>query len=87
MGQIVLLNSHLAYKREGVGTPHLCTIILNPDNTVRVEVDQDKFYERSIMEDWEVLKPKEISDPDGKQSEDWVGDSMIDDPEDKKPDD
>merc|ERR1740123_1978690 len=38
-------------------------------------------------EDWEVLKPKEISDPEDKKPDDWVDDSMIDDPEDKKPDD
>merc|ERR1712003_580454 len=41
----------------------------------------------SIKEDWEVLKPKEIPDPDNKKPEDWVDSSMMDDPEDKKPDD
>merc|ERR1711972_956470 len=39
------------------------------------------------MGDWEMLKPKEISDPDDKKPDDWVDDSMMDDPEDKKPDD
>merc|ERR1711979_183918 len=62
-------------------------MILKPDNTVRVEIDQEKIYEGSIKEDWEVLKPKEISDPEDKKPDDWVDDSMIDDPEDKKPDD
>merc|ERR1712087_442732 len=38
-------------------------------------------------EDWEVLKPKEIPDPEDKKPEDWVDSSMMDDPEDKKPDD
>merc|ERR1719205_481571 len=52
-----------------------------------LEIDQEKIYEGSIKEDWEVLKPKEISDPDDKKPDDWVDDSMIDDPEDKKPDD
>merc|ERR1712154_549852 len=54
---------------------------------VRVEIDQEKIYEGSIKEDWEMLKPKEISDPDDKKPDDWVDDSMMDDPEDKKPDD
>merc|ERR1712139_507742 len=58
-----------------------------PDNTVRVEIDQDIFYEGSIKDDWEVLAPKEISDPTDKKPSDWVEDSMMDDPEDKKPDD
>merc|ERR1719421_2521366 len=39
------------------------------------------------QDDWEMLKPKRISDPDDKKPADWVDDSMIDDPEDKKPDD
>merc|ERR1711979_149398 len=38
-------------------------------------------------DDWEVLAPKEISDPEDKKPEDWVDSSMMDDPEDKKPDD
>merc|ERR1711881_330441 len=38
-------------------------------------------------EDWEVLKPKKISDPDDKKPSDWVEDAMMDDPADKKPDD
>merc|ERR1712060_21600 len=51
------------------------------------EIDEEKIYEGSIKEDWEVLKPKEISDPEDKKPDDWTDDSMIDDPEDKKPDD
>merc|ERR1711866_31465 len=76
-----------AYKQENEGTSHLYRMILKKDNTVRVEVDQDKIYEGSIKEDWEVLKPKEISDPDDKKPADWADDSMMDDPDTKKPDD
>merc|ERR1712086_651130 len=71
----------------GEGTSHLYRMVLKPDNTVRVEIDEEKIYEGSIKEDWEVLAPKEISDPDDKKPSDWSDDSMIDDPEDKKPDD
>merc|ERR1719198_2418247 len=62
-------------------------MVLKPDNTVRVEIDQEKIYEGSIKDDWEVLKPKVIDDPEDKKPSDWVEDSMMDDPEDKKPDD
>merc|ERR1712012_769078 len=58
-----------------------------PDNTVRVEIDEEKIYEGSIKEDWEVLAPKEIPDPEDKKPDDWSDESMIDDPEDKKPED
>merc|ERR1712216_701004 len=56
-------------------------------NTVRVEIDQEKVYEGSLKEDWEILAAKEISDPDDKKPSDWVDTSMMDDPADKKPDD
>merc|ERR1712084_6256 len=79
--------SDLAYKQEGEGLSHLYRMVLKPDNTVRVEIDEENIYEGSLKEDWELLKPKEIPDPDDKKPEDWVDDSMMDDPEDKKPDD
>merc|ERR1711963_798783 len=86
-GKNVLKKSDLDYKQEGEGTSHLYRMVLKPDNTVRVEIDEEKIYEGSIKEDWEVLAPKEIPDPEDKKPSDWVEDSMMDDPEDKKPED
>merc|ERR1711871_552333 len=86
-GKNVLKKSDLDYKQDGEGTSHLYRLILKPDNTVRVEIDEEKVYEGSLKEDWEVLKPKVIPDPEDKKPSDWVEDSMMDDPEDKKPDD
>merc|ERR1712187_255496 len=86
-GKNVLKKSDLAYKQENEGTSHVYRMTLKPDNTVRVDIDDEKIYDGSLKEDWEVLKPKEISDPDDKKPSDWADDSMIDDPEDKKPDD
>merc|ERR1712244_108626 len=86
-GKNVLKKSDLAYKQENDGTSHVYRLTVKPDNTVKVEVDEEKIYEGSLKEDWEVLKPKEINDPDDKKPDDWVDDSMIDDPETKKPDD
>merc|ERR1712085_122848 len=86
-GKNVLKKSDLDYKQEGEGTSHLYRLVVKPDNTVRVEIDEEKIYEGSIKEDWEVLKPKKIDDPDDKKPSDWVEDSMMDDLSDKKPDD
>merc|ERR1712160_136429 len=86
-GTNVLKKTDLAYKQEDEGTSHLYRMILKSDNTVRVEIDEEKIYEGALKEDWEVLKPKEVSDPDDKKPSDWADASMIDDPEDKKPDD
>merc|ERR1711994_803776 len=74
-------------KQEGEGTSHVYRMILKPDNTVRVEIDEDKIYEGSIKDDWEVLKPKEISDPADKKPDDWVEEKRIVDSDAKKPDD
>merc|ERR1712086_704050 len=86
-GTNVLKKADLDYKQDVDGTSHLYTMILKPDNTVRVEIDQEKIYEGSVKEDWEVLAAKKISDPDDKKPDDWSDDSMIDDPEDRRPDD
>merc|ERR1712139_132091 len=84
-GKNVLKKSDLSYKQDGDGTSHLYTLVVKADNTVRVEVDQEKLYEGSIKEDWEVLKPKEINDPDDKKPSDWVDTSMMDDPDARSP--
>merc|ERR1712056_49834 len=86
-GKNVLKKSDLSYKQENEGTSHLYRLIVKPDNTVRVEIDEEKIYEGSIKDDWEVLKPKEIPDPADKKPADWSDESVIDDPDDKKPDD
>merc|ERR1712085_40053 len=86
-GKHVLKKSDLSYKQENDGTSHLYRLIVKPDNTVRVEIDEEKIYEGSIKDDWEVLAAKEIPDPEDKKPDDWSDESMIDDPDDKKPDD
>jgi hypothetical protein len=39
----------------------------------------------SLKEDFDILKPKEIDDPESSKPSDWVDETKIDDPEDKKP--
>jgi len=85
-GKHVLKKTDLEYKQEGE-TSHLYRMTLKPDNTVLVEIDEEKVYEGSIKDDWEVLKPKTIDDPEDKKPSDWVEDAQMDDPDDKKPDD
>merc|ERR1712080_464605 len=40
-----------------------------------------------LEEDWDMLPPKKIKDPEAKKPEDWVDNAKMDDPEDSKPDD
>merc|ERR1712070_293662 len=86
-GKNVLKKTDLSYKQEGEGTSHVYRMVLKPDNTVRVEIDEEKIYEGSIKEDWEVLKPKEIADPEDKKPSDWVEEKRMVDSDAKKPDD
>jgi len=64
---------------------HLYTLILHPDNTYEVRIDNKEVAKGSLKEDWDLLPPKEIKDPNAKKPEDWVDEKMIPDPEDKKP--
>jgi len=86
-GKNILKKTDLPFQQDGEGMSHLYRLVVKPDNTVRVEIDQEKVYEGNLKEDWEVLEPKEIADPEDKKPEDWVDEAMMDDPEDKKPED
>merc|ERR1719359_667722 len=37
-------------------------MILKPDNTVKVEIDEEKIYDGAIKDDWEILKPDDWDD-------------------------
>lgn len=61
------------------------TLIVNPDNTYEVKIDNRKVEFGSLEDDWDFLPPKKIKDPDAKKPEDWDEKEKIDDPDDKKP--
>jgi calreticulin len=64
---------------------HLYTLILRPDNTYEVLIDLEKVESGTLEEDWDMLKPKKIKDPQAKKPEDWEDNEKIDDPSDSKP--
>merc|ERR1719401_846612 len=84
-GKNVLKKSDLAYKQEKEQTSHVYRMTVKPDNSVRVDIDQEKIYEGNMKDDWELLLPKEIRDPEDKKPDGWIDDDQMDDPEDKKP--
>merc|ERR1712048_733245 len=63
---------------------HVYTLALRQDNTYEVFIDGESEKKGSLEEDWDMLKPKEIKDPEAKKPEDWVNEKEIDDPEDKE---
>ncbi|KAK1805879.1 hypothetical protein P4O66_012939 [Electrophorus voltai] len=64
---------------------HLYTLILRPDQTYEVKIDNEKVESGSLEEDWDFLPPKKIKDPEAKKPENWDDNATIDDPEDTKP--
>lgn len=66
---------------------HLYTLIVRPDNTYEVRIDNAKVESGKLEDDWDFLKPKKIKDPEAKKPEDWDEREKIDDPDDTKPED
>jgi len=66
---------------------HLYTLVLKPDNTYEVKIDNAKVESGTLEADWDMLAPKKIKDPEAKKPDDWDEREKIDDPEDTKPED
>ncbi|CAB1326019.1 unnamed protein product [Coregonus sp. 'balchen'] len=66
---------------------HLYTLILNPDDTYEVKIDNKKVESGSLEEDWDILPPKKVKDPEAVKPDDWDERERVEDPDDKKPED
>ncbi|XP_037297107.1 calnexin isoform X2 [Manduca sexta] len=69
--------------------PHLYTLIVRPDNTFSILVDNKEVNAGSLLEDFTppVNPPEEIDDPNDKKPEDWDEREKIVDPSASKPED
>jgi len=84
-GENKLIKLHIYPPRDDL--THLYTLILRPDQTYEVKIDDKTEGSGSILDDWDLLPPKKIRDLKAKKPEDWDERKMIPDPEDKKPED
>ncbi|KAI9144551.1 Calreticulin family-domain-containing protein [Paraphysoderma sedebokerense] len=66
---------------------HLYQLVVKPDQTYSVKVDDQVEASGTLTDDWDFLPPKKIKDPEAKKPKDWDDRAMIPDPEDKKPED
>ncbi|CAL8356727.1 unnamed protein product [Boreogadus saida] len=68
---------------------HLYTLVLNPDNSYELFIDQSSVSRGSLLNDVvpPVNPPKEIDDPKDSKPEDWDERAKIPDPEAIKPED
>lgn len=68
---------------------HLYTLMVNPDNSYKVLIDQKEVTKGNLLETLEppIIPEKEIQDPNDKKPADWDDREKIPDPEAKKPED
>ncbi|NXR12302.1 CALX protein, partial [Semnornis frantzii] len=68
---------------------HLYTLVLNPDNSFEILVDQNVVNSGNLLNDMSppVNPPREIEDPNDQKPEDWDERPKIPDPDAVKPDD
>merc|ERR1712037_975965 len=59
---------------------HLYTLIVKPDNTYEVLIDNESAKSGSLFDDFDFLEPKEIKDPSKSKPSDWVDAKKIPDP-------
>uniref|UniRef100_A0A804Q5J6 Calreticulin n=1 Tax=Zea mays TaxID=4577 RepID=A0A804Q5J6_MAIZE len=50
---------------------HVYTLIIRPDATYSILIDNEDKQTGSIYEHWDILPPKKIKDPEAKKPEDW----------------
>jgi len=50
---------------------HFYTLIVRPDNTYEVLIDNEKVESGNLEDDWDFLAPKKIKDPSATKPEDW----------------
>jgi calreticulin len=64
---------------------HVYTLIVHPNNTYAVLVDNEVRESGDLEDHWDFLPPREIRDPDASKPEDWDDRARIPDETDVKP--
>jgi len=82
-GQNKLIKKDVTAETDQVS--HVYTFIVKPDNTYEILVDGNSKQKGKLEDDWDLLEPRKIKDPEQSKPEDWVDDAKMDDPEDEKP--
>jgi len=82
-GKNHLINKEIPCESDALA--HLYTLVVKPDNTYKVLIDGTEKQAGSLKDDWDMLPPKEINDPNASKPSDWDDRPKIDDPSDKKP--
>ncbi|XP_061538987.1 calreticulin-like [Phycodurus eques] len=66
---------------------HVYTLVLRPDQTYQVKIDNREAAAGSLEDDWDLLPPRTVKDPLAGKPVDWDDRPAVDDPADTKPED
>ncbi|CAG8697354.1 10490_t:CDS:2, partial [Dentiscutata heterogama] len=66
---------------------HLYTLILKPNHTFKILIDNEEAASGTLEDDFDLLPPREIADQTAKKPDDWEDLAEIIDPDDRKPED
>jgi calreticulin len=86
-GKNHLINKDIKCKDDEL--THIYTLVISPDNTYKVLIDNAEAASGGLDEDWDFLPPKKIKDPDASKptQEEWDEREEVPDPSDTKPED
>ncbi|XP_019741132.1 calreticulin-like [Hippocampus comes] len=84
-GQGHLIKKNIQCKDDELS--HVYTLVLRPDQTYQVKIDNREVASGSLEDDWDLLPPKTIKDPLASKPDDWDDRPTMDDPDDTKPED
>jgi calreticulin len=79
----LLINKDISCEKDVFS--HLYTLVIRPDNTFEVFVDNKSVRSGNLKDEFSFLEPKEIKDPNASKPADWVDAAKIPDPNDIKP--
>jgi calreticulin len=82
-GKNYLINKQIAPETDTF--THVYTLIVRPDQTYSVLIDNIEKQTGSLLEDWDFLPPKTVKDPNVSKPSDWVDEAKIADPTSAKP--
>ncbi|KAE8610166.1 hypothetical protein XENTR_v10012039 [Xenopus tropicalis] len=84
-GENRLIKKNITCKHDEL--THLYTLIVRPNNTYEVKIDNENVENGTLENDWNFLPPRKIKDPNATKPLDWDEREQIEDPSETKPED
>ncbi|OCT85008.1 calreticulin [Xenopus laevis] len=84
-GENHLIKKNITCKHDEL--THLYTLIIRPNNTYEVKIDNENVENGTLEDNWDFLPPRKIKDPNATKPLDWDEREQIEDPNELRPED